>query len=216
MRSHDHGSSGRILLQALRLFSEKGYDAASVREVCEAAGITKPALYHHFGSKEGVFRALVEGVFAEMRDGLLEILRDPGTVRDRLKRIARGHFEKAVEQKHLMRFLLSVVYGPPSSAPVTDVHRLHEEYLRLIREVLEGGIAAGELLDAPTDARVLVFTGALGEAVSGFLTVGHPELTPDLADRLVDTVIGGWHLVNHDPTDVPAALLPPWTQETTP
>jgi AcrR family transcriptional regulator len=216
MLTQDHGSSGRILLQALKLFSEKGYDASSVREVCEAAGITKPALYHHFGSKEGVFRALVEGVFAEMRDGLLEILRDPGTVRHRLKRIARGHFEKAVEKRDLMRFLMSVVYGPPSSAPVVDVHRLHEEYLRLIREVLDRGIAAGELLEGPTDARVLVFIGALGEAVSGFLTVGSPALTPDLADRLVEVVLGGWHLVRPEPTEGSAAPRPPSNQETTP
>jgi AcrR family transcriptional regulator len=197
------------LLQALRLFSEKGYDASSVREICEAAGITKPALYHHFGSKEGVFRALVEGVFAEMQAGLLEILRDPGTAPERLRRIARGYFQKAIEKKDLMRFLMSVVYGPPSSAPVGDVHRLYEEYVRLIREAVDGGVVAGELVSGPTDARVLAFNGALGEAVSGFLTVGRPDLTPDLADRLVEVVLGGWHLALHEPTEGPAASPPP-------
>jgi AcrR family transcriptional regulator len=37
-------SSDRILLKALNLFSSKGYDATSVREICEAAEITKPTL----------------------------------------------------------------------------------------------------------------------------------------------------------------------------
>ena len=46
LRSHD-----RILKKALELFSEKGYDATSVREICEAAGITKPTLYYFYGSK---------------------------------------------------------------------------------------------------------------------------------------------------------------------
>jgi len=208
MPTQDQGSSGRILLQALKLFSEKGYDASSVREICEAAGITKPALYHHFGSKEGVFRALVEGVFAEMQAGLLEILQDPATAPERLRRIARAYFQKAIEKKDLMRFLMSVVYGPPNSAPVGDVHRLYEEYVRLIREALDGGVAAGELVAGPTDARVLAFNGALGEAVSGFLTVGRPELTPDLADRLVEVVLGGWHLALQEPTEDPAAPPP--------
>ena len=54
-------SNDRILQKALELFSERGYDATSVREICEAAGITKPTLYHFYGSKEGVYRAIVEG-----------------------------------------------------------------------------------------------------------------------------------------------------------
>ena len=41
-------------------FAVKGYDATSVREICEAAGITKPTLYHFFGSKDGVLQALVQ------------------------------------------------------------------------------------------------------------------------------------------------------------
>lgn len=49
-------SAERILSTALDLFAIKGYDATAVREICEAAGITKPTLYHFFGSKDGVSR----------------------------------------------------------------------------------------------------------------------------------------------------------------
>jgi TetR/AcrR family transcriptional regulator len=53
---HRSPSTERILDHALKLFSTKGYDATSVREICEGAGITKLTLYHFFGSKEGVYR----------------------------------------------------------------------------------------------------------------------------------------------------------------
>lgn len=43
---------------ALELFSEKGYEAASVREICERAGISRPTLYYFFKSKEGVIGEL--------------------------------------------------------------------------------------------------------------------------------------------------------------
>ena len=56
-------SAERILSTALDLFAIKGYDATSVREICEAAGITKPTLYHFFGSKDGVLQALVQTGF---------------------------------------------------------------------------------------------------------------------------------------------------------
>ncbi len=39
---------------------------------------------------------------------------------------------------------------------------------------------------------MLVLMGSLGEALHGYLIVGRPELTPALADQLVDTVIRGW------------------------
>ena len=64
-------SSTRILQNALQLFSSKGYEATSVREICEASGLTKPTLYHFFGSKEGVYRALVEGALQEFSAALL-------------------------------------------------------------------------------------------------------------------------------------------------
>lgn len=48
----------RIVATALRLFSERGTAAVSVRELAEAAGVTVPGLYYHFDSKADVIRAV--------------------------------------------------------------------------------------------------------------------------------------------------------------
>ncbi|HZY31528.1 MAG TPA: helix-turn-helix domain-containing protein, partial [Candidatus Methylomirabilis sp.] len=64
----------RILRQSLQLFARKGYDATSVREICEAAGLAKPTLYHFFGSKEGVYRCLVDGSLDDFRQQILRVL----------------------------------------------------------------------------------------------------------------------------------------------
>ncbi|GLH71886.1 hypothetical protein GETHLI_03880 [Geothrix limicola] len=48
----------RLLLSALSHFAAKGYDGVQVKEVAEEAGVSKPTLYYHFGSKEGLFRQL--------------------------------------------------------------------------------------------------------------------------------------------------------------
>lgn len=55
---------GRLLAAARRTFAERGYHAASVELVSEQAGCTKGALYDHFGSKEGLFLALLDEQFA--------------------------------------------------------------------------------------------------------------------------------------------------------
>ena len=45
----------KILSSATRLFSLNGYDATGVAEICETAGVSKGAFYHHFPSKQDVF-----------------------------------------------------------------------------------------------------------------------------------------------------------------
>jgi len=49
----------KILQAASRLFSEKGYSNVSIRDICRATGSTAPVIYYHFGSKKGLFDAVV-------------------------------------------------------------------------------------------------------------------------------------------------------------
>jgi TetR/AcrR family transcriptional regulator len=187
VRSHD-----RILNKALELFSRKGYDATSVREICEAAGITKPTLYHFYGSKEGVYRALVNGSLDSFRAQLLARIEEPGPVRDRLRSVARSYFEIARGNRELVRFMLALTHNPSSSAPAADIPRFYEEVVALVARVVEEGVARGELRPGATEPRMLALMGALGESLVGQLVVGRPELTAELADALVDTILDGW------------------------
>ena len=58
MRQED--TKQKILDEALRLFSERGYDAVSVGEIAQAVGVKAPSLYNHFPGKQAIFEALVE------------------------------------------------------------------------------------------------------------------------------------------------------------
>ncbi len=49
----------KILQEALRLFSEKGYEAVSVAEIAAAVGIRAPSLYKHYQSKQDIFDAIL-------------------------------------------------------------------------------------------------------------------------------------------------------------
>ena len=185
-------SPERILQSALRLFSEKGYDAASVREICEASGITKPTLYHFYGSKEGVYRALVDGTLERFREDMAGAIEAEGSLGDRLRRLTSTYFEAARSEPDLARFILALTHNPPSSAPRTDFLQFYDDILAVVARAIEEAVARGEVASGPADVRLLVFMGALGEAVHGYLLAGRPDLTPDLADSLVDVVLKGW------------------------
>jgi TetR/AcrR family transcriptional regulator len=201
-------SNDRILLKALELFSEKGYDATSVREICEAAGITKPTLYHFYGSKEGVYRAIVEGSLERFRADMIFALSGEGSLRDQLVRMARGYVDATVRQPDLARFLMALIHNPPHSAPTTDFVGFYQGILDALARAVEAAVARGEVCAGPTDVRLLVFMGALGEAMHGHLLVGRPDLTPALAATLVDTVLGGWTLALPPPGEGAPAPSP--------
>ena len=182
----------RILAGALKLFSSKGYDATSVREICAEAGITKPTLYHFYGSKEGVYRVLVDGILDEFRTEMGRGLETPGSTRERLKRVARAYFVIANERRELVRLIMSLVYNISTAAPVTTFHEFYEEVVARIGQAVDGGVARGEIDPGLLEVRMLIFMGSLGEAMCGSLIADRPALTDDLADALVDAMIDGW------------------------
>ena len=57
-----------ILDAATALFAERGFSGAHVNDIVAQAGTTKPMIYYHFGSKEGLFAAVLESVYAGMRE----------------------------------------------------------------------------------------------------------------------------------------------------
>lgn len=61
MQQRSEETKTKILEAALRLFSTRGYNAASVDDICREAGISKGAFYHHFKSKQALFLALLDG-----------------------------------------------------------------------------------------------------------------------------------------------------------
>ena len=53
----------RILDAAMRVFRRHGFRRSSIEQAAEEAGLTRQALYHHFSSKEALFRAVIERLY---------------------------------------------------------------------------------------------------------------------------------------------------------
>lgn len=63
MEESNTNTRDKILAAMYQLIAEKGYDKASVSQVCTLVGITKPSLYYYFPSKEDLFRAVSESMW---------------------------------------------------------------------------------------------------------------------------------------------------------
>jgi AcrR family transcriptional regulator len=66
----------RIVAAALRMFGERGFEAASTRDIATSAGVNAPALQYYFDNKEGVYLACVEYIAASVWDFMSEVAAD--------------------------------------------------------------------------------------------------------------------------------------------
>lgn len=130
-----------ILDCALSLFSEKGYDAVGVAELVAAANITKPTLYYYFGSKEGVFKAILEKYYRAFNNTLKEnanyIARPEEYEKDIypiLIEIADMHFKFAKENKKFYLMLMTLMFSPASSNQARLVKPYLEEHFTIITQ----------------------------------------------------------------------------------
>lgn len=109
-----------LLATALALFAERGYDAVGVQEVAEASGVTKPTLYHYFGSKQGLLQALIEQHHAPIEKDILSAADYQHDLSQTLENLARAFFACARRDPVYYRLQLSLNLAAPES----EAHRL--------------------------------------------------------------------------------------------
>ena len=97
----------RIVEAALRLFSERGTTAVSVRELADAAGVTVPGLYYHFASKADVIREVyrAHGVTEGWDPDRDFVPPPPGPVVDRIVAQAEREFERMRANREFLRHM---------------------------------------------------------------------------------------------------------------
>ena len=89
-------TSARLVAVARRMFFEQGYAQTSMDRLCAEAGVTRGALYHNFGGKEGLFEAVVLQIDAEMGERLLAVAGDTVDL-DSFIRACLAYLEFALE-----------------------------------------------------------------------------------------------------------------------
>ena len=130
-----------ILDCALRLFAARGYDAVGVQEICEAAGVTKPTLYHYFGNKRGLLEALV----ADRGGPLIRRLTEAtaaynGNLSLSFQRVIESYFQFATQEATLYRMLLMLWFAVPNDEAFDVIAAFNAEQQRIIEELFERAV----------------------------------------------------------------------------
>ncbi len=171
MQTRSEETRARILDAALKLFAQSGYEAASVDDICAAAGVSKGAFYHHFPTKQATFLHLLntwleslDVQFAEARQGA----EDASQVFMNMTRAVPGIFRDA--DRRLPMFLEFWAQASRDEAVWKTTIAPYRRYRDFFAGLIEAGIAEGTFqpMDAQTAARLVVAL-AVGMLLQGLL-----------------------------------------------
>jgi TetR/AcrR family transcriptional regulator len=123
----------KLLECALALFSQRGYDAVGVSEIVQCAEVTKPTLYHYFGSKRGLLDALIKREAAPFLSKVLTATLYRRDLVMTIENILRAYFEVAKTQTSFYRMHLSMYFAPPES----DANQAIRPFTNQQREMIE-------------------------------------------------------------------------------
>ncbi len=168
MDNRDH-----LLLCALRLFATRGYEAVGVQEIVEAAGVTKPTLYHYFGSKRGLLEALLSENFEALNRALRPAAAYSGDLPLTLKQITAAYFDFANAHPAFYRFQLALWFAPGNSEENQVVTRFNRQQYELVEQVFAQAVVQHGNMRGRQRAYATTFIGMvntyIGMALNGYV-----------------------------------------------
>lgn len=127
--------SAALLREAARLFAAKGFDGVSLEDLGSAVGITGPAVYRHFRSKQALLGALLQRTSERLLDGGRAVVDAHETATDQLRALVAFHVDFAVDESDVIR-AQDRGLGRLEQDDRREVRRLQREYIDLWIDVL--------------------------------------------------------------------------------
>ena len=161
----------KLIEVARRAFGEYGYAETSMDKLTAEAGLTRGALYHHFGDKKGLFAAVVDQIDSEMASSAQQHLEQPDDLWEGLMLEGRTYIEHALNAE-FQRIVLRdgpAVLGDPAHWPSQN------RCLESTRECVEQLLVADRIKTVDPEAAAVFLNGAAMNAALWVASSEDPE-----------------------------------------
>ena len=133
-----------VIEAAAEVFAALGYHGASTQDVADRLGMRQASLYYYFRSKEAALEQVCLRGVGDFLERAQEVASGDGSATEKLVEIIRRHLKPAEERPAFVRcFLRERRFLPKDSRQ--RIGRLARRYERILQDLIEAGIAAGEL-----------------------------------------------------------------------
>ncbi|WP_245536899.1 MULTISPECIES: TetR/AcrR family transcriptional regulator [Thermomonospora] len=180
----------QMLDVAEQVFAERGYRAASMDEIAERCGVSKPMLYEYFGSKDGLLMAAIDRAKAELYEVTSRAMAEADTPQEMVWRGMLAYFEFMDSHSHSFAMLLQEpMVGPPATGEALEQARRQQS--GLIAPIIAA--LAPNMPPQAVDAYTEIIIGACERLAVWRLR--HPQVTArDAAAYMADFT---WNAMKH-------------------
>ena len=178
----------KLIAAARSAFAQHGYAQASMDELTARAGLTRGALYHHFGGKPGLLAAVFAQIDAEMDVRLEQVLRNHGDLWEGFLAYCRAYLAMAQEPE-IRRIVLqdarAVLTGTEQGAQYQQCVQFMAAYLQ---DLMDQGV----IVRSSAQAMAHLLNGSLIEAAIWIAEEGASDERLDEALQALELMLAGW------------------------
>lgn len=183
-----------IIAAAIKVFSEKGYDAASMQDIADEAKVSRGPLYYRYKTKKDIYLAAMDAYAKQELGEQARILRQkkPGT--ERLSEYL--HFGSRFARKNSAIFPMDISTDPAMEDVNERIREIYSWSATMLRKFIESAIEAGEIkpgtdVDGLVNFLFIIYDGLRYSHVkSGIIPT--PEQVEKTIDQITDLMIAGY------------------------
>lgn len=182
----------RLLGTVAQLIAEKGYEAASMRDVSEAMGVSPAGLYYHFKSKEDLLFQIQHRTFAVLLAKQEETLALPGTAEEKFHRLMHGHlafFSSHPNELKVCTYEMESLKGELFEQVEALRRRYHRLFSGVVAELMADHVPAVQRADRSRHASLFVY-GMLNWIFMWYDPARHGTVE-QIGNEMVDLALNG-------------------------
>ncbi len=184
MNSIDLGLREKILVAAKSLFIQQGYHGLAMRQISDAVGVSKAALYYHFKDKEELFVAILSSNLNEIESAIDQIQSRPISCGEKISLFVAYVLEQPTEQRAMIRLASQEMAQLSETARKKFDKTYHDQFTGKLQIIFQEGVEKGEF--RPIDP--VIATWALLGIMYPYFYPAHTGATA-LGDETIQQII---------------------------
>lgn len=184
-----NNTKGAIFDAAMKIFSDCGYDGATMDDIAIDAGVAKGTLYYHFKSKEEIFKFVIsEGMqrIEEEIEAATVKVHDPI---DKLKVLCNVQLSLVYQRSNFFKVVMSQLWG--QELRQFELRTSIQKYIRNIEKFIEAARVNGKIRDGETSFMAYTFFGSLCSAAVYELVNTDKKSKDEAVENLVQCIFNG-------------------------
>lgn len=178
-----------IIVQAAKLFKEKGYKAASMRELATAVGVEAASLYNHIQSKNDLLNAICINVANRYTSHIDDIENEHSTVIAKFEKLLRFHVKEMMVNYEEV-YVTDHDWRNMEEPHLSEYREMRRNYRKRFAAIVQQGIDQKEIKPIDANTIVMISINAIA-AVDQWHRIIHKVNSDDLEDNIVTILADG-------------------------